>query len=74
MGATIHRYTAFLQRTENRERDLHSSTMETKQQRKLWHLQKCMYGLSDASSQWNNKVKEVLEEVGAKISKLDPAE
>jgi hypothetical protein len=39
----------------------------------VWLLRKCVYGLSDASLQWYNRVKEVLLGCGAKISRVDPA-
>ena len=38
---------------------------------KLWHLEKCVYGLNDASLQWHNRVKNVLEKCGATMSKVD---
>jgi transposase InsO family protein len=40
---------------------------------KIWKLNKCVYGLSDASLQWYTRVKTVLISLGAKMSKLDPA-
>lgn len=40
---------------------------------KLWLLHKCVYGLTDASLHWYTKVKNVLIELGAKNSKMDPA-
>lgn len=40
---------------------------------KLWHLQKCVYGLSNASLCWYKKVKSVMIEDGAKTSQVDPA-
>lgn len=39
----------------------------------VWMLQKCVYGLSDASLQWYNRVKEVLIGFGAEMSRVDPA-
>ena len=38
----------------------------------LWKLDKCVYGLSDASLHWYNKVKSVMISCGGKISKVDP--
>ena len=40
---------------------------------KVWHLQKCVYGLGDASLYWYNKVKSVMVQFGAKTSQVDPA-
>nr|XP_006813919.1 PREDICTED: uncharacterized protein LOC102802092 [Saccoglossus kowalevskii] len=40
---------------------------------KLWHLQKCVYGLGDASLHWYYQVKAVMIETGAQMSKVDPA-
>ena len=39
----------------------------------IWKLRKCVYGLSDASLSWYNRVKEVLEQCNVKVSKVDPA-
>lgn len=39
----------------------------------VWKLNKCVYGLSDASLYWYDSVKSVLLETGAKMSKIDPA-
>jgi transposase InsO family protein len=39
----------------------------------LWLLKKCVYGLSDASLHWYKRVKTVMQELGAKVSKVDPA-
>ena len=40
---------------------------------KVWHLEKCVYGLNDASLQWHNRVKNVPEKCGRTMSKVDPA-
>lgn len=40
---------------------------------KIWHLQKCVYGLGDASLHWYDKVKKVMIDCGGKVSKMDPA-
>ena len=40
---------------------------------KLWRVNKCVYGLGDASVQWYLKVKQVLKLVAATVSKWDPA-
>ncbi|CAG2211672.1 unnamed protein product [Mytilus edulis] len=39
----------------------------------IWKLRKCVYGLSDASLSWYNRVKEVLEQCKVSVSKVDPA-
>lgn len=39
----------------------------------VWHLKKCVYGLSDASLCWYNKVKEVMLDSGSQVSTVDPA-
>jgi len=38
----------------------------------VWLLNKCVYGLSDASLHWYKKVKSVMTEQGAFMSKVDP--
>ena len=40
---------------------------------KVWKLDKCVYGLSDASLNWYCRVKSLLLELGASVSKVDPA-
>ena len=39
----------------------------------VWKLNKCVYGLSDASLNWYCRVKSLLLELGACVSKVDPA-
>ena len=39
----------------------------------LWKLEKCLYGLKDASRQWNSRVDTALLKQGFEKSKLDPA-
>ena len=39
---------------------------------KLWRLNKCLYGLKDASRQWYLKVREILLALGCTQSLLDP--
>ena len=39
----------------------------------VWKLQKCVYGLVDASLHWYYRVCEVFEKCGGKVSKNDPA-
>ena len=38
----------------------------------VWRLKKCVYGLSDASLYWHNKVRSVFTENGASVSSVDP--
>ena len=65
--------TAFLQ-GEKIARDIYiKPPKEAEVVGKLWHLQKCVYGLSDASLHWYQRVKRVMLELGANISKVDPA-
>jgi len=46
---------------------------EAHQDESVWKLNKCVYGLTDASLYWYTKVRKVLVDLEAKISKLDPA-
>ena len=39
----------------------------------LWKLEKCLYGLKDASRQWNSRVDTALLKLGFEKSKLDPS-
>ena len=39
----------------------------------LWKLEKCLYGLRDASRKWYCRIKTALLKLGFEISKLDPA-
>ena len=65
--------TAFLQGQEI-ERDIFvKPPKEAGTKGKVWHLEKCVYGLNDASLQWYNRVKNVLEKCGGTMSKVDPA-
>ena len=38
----------------------------------IWKLQKCVYGLADASRYWYLRVKEELIKLGANVSPVDP--
>ena len=40
---------------------------------KIWLLEKCVYGLVDASLKWYEKVRKTLKECGGTESKVDPA-
>ena len=46
---------------------------EANQIGKLWHLNKCVYGLSDASLKWYQRVKNFLLSTDGNMSKVDPA-
>ena len=39
---------------------------------KIWHLEKCVYGINDASLQWYKKVREVMTGAGGRLSRVDP--
>lgn len=39
----------------------------------IWKLNKCVYGLNDASLHWYRRVKEVMLECGGSVSKVDPS-
>lgn len=39
----------------------------------LWKLNKCVYGLADASLYWYNNVKEIMLKTGGRMSLVDPA-
>ena len=65
--------TAFIQGSEL-DRDIFiRRPAEAKVKGIVWQLQKCVYGLADASLYWYNKVREVMLQSGAKISLADPA-
>ncbi|XP_071821643.1 uncharacterized protein [Apostichopus japonicus] len=65
--------TAFLQGTQFSRNIFVRPPKEAKVEHSVWHLQKCVYGLSDASLCWYNKVKEVMLDCGAAVSSVDPA-
>ncbi|CAC5407524.1 unnamed protein product [Mytilus coruscus] len=65
--------TAFLQ-GEKMQRKVHlHPPKEANANGKIWLLEKCVYGLADASLKWNEKVKKTLNECGSTESKVDPA-
>ncbi|CAG2196695.1 unnamed protein product [Mytilus edulis] len=65
--------TAFLQ-GEKMQRKVHlRPPKEANANGKLWLLEKCVYGLADASLKWYEKVKKTLNECGGTESKIDPA-
>ena len=39
----------------------------------IWKLKKCVYGLTDASLFWYNRVKDTMQQLGVTVSKVDPA-
>ena len=62
--------TAFLQ--GNRiQRTVHLKPPKEANTKNLWLLQKCVYGLSDASRQWYLRVKEEMTNLGGNMNKLD---
>ena len=61
--------TAFLQ---GEEIDRNFSIMRPKEaETNVWLLKKCIYGLSDASHQWYNRVKYFISSIGLEMSKGD---
>ena len=65
--------TAFLQ-SQKLDRNIYiRPPPEAKCTGKVWHLYKCVYGLSDASLCWYKKVRSLMRELGAQVSKVDPA-
>lgn len=65
--------TAFLQGSEI-ARDIYlRPPRETCANGVVWKLQKCVYGLADASLHWYKKVKDVMMQCGGKVAAVDPA-
>ena len=64
--------TAFLQ-GQTIEREVFVTPPPEAQYEGIWRLNKCVYGLSDASLHWYFKVKSVMTENYGTISKMDPA-
>ena len=54
--------TAFLQRKKI-EREVYIRPLKEAATNKVWKLQKCIYGLGDASRYWYLRVKEELNQV-----------
>ena len=70
---TIDIKAAFLQGL-NIEREIHlKPPVEADSDGKLWKLNKCVYGLTDASRTWYFRVKEELLSNGCQQSTIDPA-
>ncbi|CAC5398594.1 unnamed protein product [Mytilus coruscus] len=65
--------TAFLQGAEIERKIYVKPPIEAQCKDIIWKLRKCVYGLSDASLSWYNRVKEVLEQCKVSVSKVDPA-
>ena len=65
--------TAFLQGAELSRTVYIRPPVEAKTNDILWKLNKCVYGLVDASLFWYKRVCQVMTETGAQISKVDPA-
>ena len=63
--------TAFLQ-GQPMDREVYIRPPKESLSNKIWRLNKCVYGLSDASLQWYNKVKSVMIESGGVMSQMDP--
>ena len=70
--STIDIKTAFL-RGEKIERDIYLVPPKEANTDKVWKLRKCVYGLSDASLKWYNRVKMFMVKEGLKVSIADPA-
>ncbi|CAG2191494.1 unnamed protein product [Mytilus edulis] len=65
--------TAFLQ-GEKMQREVYlRPPKEVKATGKVWRLNKCVYGLVDASLKWYGKVKATLLDCGGTVSKIDSA-
>ena len=65
--------TAFLQ-GNNLEREIFiKPPCENRKNNTLWKLEKCVYGLTDASLHWYRTVKCFMESIGGKVSTMDPA-
>lgn len=65
--------TAFLQGSEIEREIFVKPPLEAGCKGIVWQLRKCVYGLSDASISWYNRVKELIVSCDAIDSKADPA-
>ena len=63
---------AYLQ-GEDLDRDIFLKPPKEANTKKLWRLNKCVYGINDAGKKWYNELKKYLQNLGAKISQLDQA-
>src|SRR5215469_12814969 len=64
--------TAYLQ-SNKIERKVFIQPPKEAETQKIWRLHKAVYGLKDAARSWYESLKERLEELGGKKSKLDPS-
>ena len=65
--------TAFLQ-GDTMEREVYlKPPKEAGRYGKVWRLNKCVYGLSDASLKWYHRVRKFFLQTKGKVSKVDPA-
>ena len=65
--------TAFLQGAELSRTVYLRPPSEAHTHGKVWKLQKCVYGLSDASLFWYKRVCQVMADTGANVSLVEPA-
>ena len=66
--------TAFLQGEQiDREVFLHPPAEAKCSKGHVWKLIKCVYGLSDASLKWYQRVKSTMLQLGGNVSSIDPA-
>jgi hypothetical protein len=65
--------TAFLQGNKLERNVFLRPPKEAREKEQLWKLEKCVYGLGDASLYWYKKVQKCLIKLGGKMSKSDPA-
>ena len=65
--------TAFLQGERIQREVFLKPPKEANAPGKIWKLNKCVYGLADASLMWYERVKKTLLECGGKVSDIDPA-
>ena len=65
--------TAFLQGEKIQREVFLRPPKEANTNNKVWKLNKCVYGLADASLMWYERVKKTLIECGGKVSDVDPA-
>ena len=63
--------TAFLQ-GKKIERTVYLRPPKEANTNKIWRLQKCVYGLAEASRYWYFRVKEEVIKLGANVSSIDP--
>ena len=62
---------AFLQGNEIGRNVFVRPPKEFNENGKLWQLNRCLYGLADAPREWYNRVREVLTDLGGKVSLYD---